>query len=63
LQGPTVTISTPGMPFIASMTRLALASTTGMHQYEVGISATVRLRDTSEGSNLRASAKFRDLFQ
>jgi hypothetical protein len=42
---------------------MASASITGVHQYEVGISATLALCHMSKGSNLRASAKFRALFQ
>src|SRR5471030_1861555 len=38
-----VTVSTPGAPFSVLMTWLASASTTGVHQYEVGIADSLVL--------------------
>ena len=45
------------------MTWLASDRTTGVHQYEVGMSASVVDWTTSDGRSLRASLKFRCLPQ
>ena len=51
------------MPLKVRTTWAASVRATGVHQYDVGISAWVVAWKTSEGSSWRASEKFRALFQ